>query len=96
VTGISKRERRSIEKQLAVLRRERREIVTGRRISQDWWGTPWCSGPGSPGHQQPFCEGCAIRLMCLDQARELDPEIDRLVLLLAPVVEGVVVQEVLW
>jgi len=51
---LTKTAARAVNSQIRELRAERRKWAAGRYVP---WGWPWCSGPASPYHQEPCCEG---------------------------------------
>jgi hypothetical protein len=83
---VTKTQIRAVNGMLRAVRRERRDSLSGKAVS-DWWGVPWCTGPGSPYHQEP-CEGCGTVAWCRDRADEVGEQIRQLEASLAPVVQG--------
>lgn len=76
---------RAVNARIRVLRAERRNWLAGK---YNHWGTPWCHGPGSPGHQEWPCEGCGTVAWCGDRAAEVARQIRQLEASLAPPVQG--------
>ncbi len=66
---------RAVNSRIRTLRAERRNWLAGRYTH---WGEPWCSGPGSPYHQEPCCEGCATVAWCRNRAAEIAAQIGQL------------------
>lgn len=85
---MTKTQARALNSRLRILRTDRRDWLTGKAI-RDWWGVPWCTGPSSPYHQDPVCEGCGTIAYCRDQAAEVAEQIRQLEASLAPVLQGV-------
>jgi hypothetical protein len=86
---LTKTAQRAVSSQIRALQRDRRDWLTGKLTADmGWWGLPWCSGPGSPGHQEPVCEGCGTVAWCRDRAAEAGQQIRRLEESLAPAVQG--------
>jgi len=52
---LTKTAARAVNSRIRLLRSERRNWLAGRYLP---WGVPWCTGPASPYHQEPTCEGC--------------------------------------
>jgi hypothetical protein len=73
---MTKAAERTIRVRLRALRSERRNWLTGKAVA-DWWGVPWCTGPGSLYHQEP-CEGCATVAWCQARAAEIAEQIRQL------------------
>lgn len=88
IRPVTKTAVRAVNNRIRTLQRERRDWLAGCGMP---WGTPWCGGPGSPGHQEPLCEGCGTVAWCRDRAAEVAGEIRRIEASLAPAV-----QEALW
>jgi hypothetical protein len=82
---VSKTAIRKVHSKIRDLRSERRKWLVGRYLP---WGVPWCSGPASPYHQEPICEGCGTVAWCRDRAAEIRERITDLEASLAPVVQG--------
>ena len=74
---------RRINGQLRTLRAERRALLTGAVYANT--GMPWCDGPGSPYHQEPLCDGCAVAALCRSKAEHVAMKISDLESRLAPV-----------
>lgn len=85
MTTVTKTARRAVNSKIRALRSERLKVLAGRDLH---WGTPWCHGPGSPGHQKPLCEGCGIVAMAHDEAAVIADQIRQLEESLAPAVQG--------
>jgi hypothetical protein len=80
---------RAANRKIRALRAERKRWLRGEYLH---WGTPWCSGPGSPYHAEAvdgsdICEGCCTRLWIAGRVVPISEEIRRLEGLLAPVVQ---------
>jgi hypothetical protein len=90
LTGtLTKTARKHINGQIQALQRERKLILTGRHLP---WGFPWCAGPRGEYHQEPLCDGCAVREHVEQiEAAPLTARIRDLQESLAPVT-----QETLW
>ena len=83
--ALTKTACRAINSKIRTLRTQRRRVLDGRDLH---WGVPWCHGPGSPGHQEPLCDGCGIVALCRDEAGEILEQIRQLEASLAPLVQG--------
>ena len=78
---MTKTEQRQVNTRLRVLRSDRKAWLAGRYVPQ---GVPWCYGPGSTGHQEPFCDGCGTVAWARARAAELTTEINRIEASLTP------------
>lgn len=79
---MTKTEQRRINAQLRDLRAGRKALLTGKPYANT--GVPWCAGPGSPGHQDPGCDGCATAALCRWKAGHLTTRIQDLETRLTP------------
>jgi hypothetical protein len=84
---VIKTQARAVNAKLRTLRRERLDWLTGKAI-RDRWRMPWCTGPASPCHQEPVCEGCGTVAWCRDRAAGVGEQIRQLEASLAPTVQG--------
>ena len=82
---MSKTAVRAVNRQIRRFRSERLRVLAGRDVH---WGVPWCHGAGSPGHQEPLCEGCATAALASDEAAGIAERIRLLQESLAPAVQG--------
>lgn len=85
MTTPTKTTQRRISGRISTLHSERKSWIAGKY----WpWGTPWCDGPGHPGHQECGCEGCAVREALREIVARIDGEIRQLQESLAPATQG--------
>lgn len=89
MTAMTKTARRAVNNKIRTLQRERRSWLSGRIFHEmGWWGIAWCRGPGSPGHQEPVCEGCGTVAWARDEAAVIAERIRLLRESLEPAVQG--------
>ncbi|MFC9637135.1 hypothetical protein ACFTZF_01125 [Streptomyces mirabilis] len=68
-------EKRSINRELRTVQRERKPFLSGAWIHErGWWGVPYCAKPCG----EQMCEGCASCAYGLDQAEPLTARIAEL------------------
>ena len=82
---LTKTARRAVNSKIRALRIARNRVLAGRDLH---WGIPWCRGPGSPGHQDPLCEGCGTVALARDEAAVIADRIRQLEESLVPAVQG--------
>ena len=73
---MTRTERREANTRIRRLQVERHMLLRGTVFLNT--GVPWCRGPGTPGHQEPLCDGCATVDLCRWKAGHLTEEIIRI------------------